>query len=142
MPDPIPEAALQAAAEAMRARYVEEFREPIKPVAEFLPDVRYIVEAAAPAFAVREEEIRADERRKVAEEFTAYEDLLGSIWLYIGWRFVTGQLTTEQKNLFADAVDACWRRSDLAEGEDFMAVDRWWRDDAPIRQIGEARDSR
>ena len=49
----MPEEAIQAAAEAMRARYVERFREPIKPVEEFDQDVRYIVEAAAPAIAAQ-----------------------------------------------------------------------------------------
>ena len=51
--DAIPEEAVQAAADAMRARYVERYREPIKPVEEFEPDVRYIVEAAAPFIAAR-----------------------------------------------------------------------------------------
>ena len=68
MPD-IPEEALQAAAEAARADAVARFREPIKPVAEFVPDVRHIVEAAADG-------IRADERRKVAEQIReiVYDD--------------------------------------------------------------------
>ncbi|MEV4009837.1 hypothetical protein AB0J35_05005 [Nonomuraea angiospora] len=61
--------------------------------------------------------IRADERRQ-------FEDLLGAVWLYIGRRYVTKQLTTEQKNLFADAVDAYWRRSDASEVEEFTPVDR------------------
>lgn len=141
MPEPIPEEAVQAAAKAMRARYVERFREPLKPVEEFEPDVRYIVEAAAPILAEhREEEIRADERRKVAEQITAYEDLLGSIWLYIGWRYVTKQLTTDQKNLFADAVDTDLRRSDAFAADECAPVDRWWTDTAC--EIGEARDPR
>lgn len=67
-----------------------------------------------------------------------YEDLLGSIWLYIGWRYVTKQLTTEQKNLFADAVEADLRRGDgFEDGEVEAAVDRWWVDAA--RQAGEDR---
>jgi hypothetical protein len=84
---------------------------------------RIVVQAAEPG-------IRADERRK-------YEDLLGSVWLYIGWRDVTRQLTTEQKNLFADAVAAELARGggfDASEAE--AAVDRWWIDG------GDDRDSR
>lgn len=58
-----------------------------------------------------------------------YEDLLGSIWLYIPWQFVTKQLTTEQKELFADSVDACSARLN-AEDPDLAAgpAERWWRD--------------
>lgn len=89
-----------------------------------------------------EADIRADERSKVAEEITAYEDLLGSIWLYIGWRYVTKQLTTEQKELFAAAVEASSRRLNDDDPSEPCDVDRWWRDDAPTRQTGEARDPR
>jgi hypothetical protein len=41
----------------------------------------------------------------------AFENLLASIWRYVDWRYVTRQLTTEQKNRFADAVDASHRRT-------------------------------
>jgi|GEM_PF-3944399 len=88
------------------------------------------------------DEARADERRKVAEQITAYEDLLGSIWLYIGWRYVTKQLTTEQKEIFAAAVESSSRRLNDDDPSEPFDVDRWWRDDAPIRQIGDARDPR
>lgn len=47
-----------------------------------------------------------------------YVDLLGSLWLYLDWRYVTRQLTTEQKVLFADAVDASSDAGPVAE--------RWW----------------
>jgi hypothetical protein len=59
----------------------------------------------------------------------AYEDLLASLWLYINWRFVTKQLTTEQKELFADAVDASHARAN-ADDPDLgpYSVERWWRD--------------
>jgi len=69
-----------------------------------------------------EERIRADERRQ-------YEDLLGSIWLYIPWRFVTRQLTTAQKELFADAVKA-WsaRLNEDDPDEEPTSPERWWRD--------------
>lgn len=56
-----------------------------------------------------------------AAERERYEDLLSSIWLYINWRYVTMQLTTPQKTLFADAVDAF----EALQGEAPVA-DRWW----------------
>jgi len=58
-------------------------------------------------------------------------ELLGSIWLYVDWRYVTKQLTTEQKELWADAVDADVMASQAADGyEPAPVADRWWRDDA------------
>jgi len=51
------------------------------------------------------------------------EDLLGSIWLYIGWHYVTKQLTTAQKDLFADAIEASSLGTDVP-----VTVERWWRD--------------
>jgi hypothetical protein len=58
-----------------------------------------------------------------------YQDLLGSIWLYIPWQFVTKQLTTPQKELFADAVDAHSRRLNADEPEiNLHPAERWWRD--------------
>lgn len=66
-------------------------------------------------------------RRAWAEEAEAvtqrYQDLLGSLWLYVDWRYVTKQLTTEQKALFADAVDAGVGGD---PDEDGPRVDRWW----------------
>lgn len=67
------------------------------------------------------------ELRKLREQKQEYEDLLDSIFLYISWYWVTKQLTTRQKELFADAVDASSRR---LEPEDPLVTDRWWRDDA------------
>ncbi len=57
------------------------------------------------------------------------EDLLGDIYLYLNWRYVTKQLTTDQKELFADAVDA-WTARLNADDPDLRAdrVERWWRD--------------
>jgi hypothetical protein len=48
-----------------------------------------------------------------------YQDLLGCIWLYVNWRYVTTQLTTEQKELWADAVDSF---------DGVRTADRWWRE--------------
>lgn len=54
-----------------------------------------------------------------------YEDLLGSIWLYIKWVYVTRQLRTADKELFADAVDA-WNAR--LHDDDPGHAQRWWRD--------------
>jgi hypothetical protein len=60
---------------------------------------------------------------------SAYEDLLASLWLYIPWRFVTSQLTTPQKELFADALDAFHARANAEDPDlDAQPVDRWWKD--------------
>lgn len=60
------------------------------------------------------------------------QDLLASIWLYIPWQWVTSQLTTEQKELFADAIDAHGARLNRADpayrAEPVSPVERWWRD--------------
>lgn len=55
------------------------------------------------------------------------QDLLASVWLYINWRYVTGQLTTAQKEWFADAIEA----SRLRDGEHEVRADRWWRETPP-----------
>lgn len=137
MPDLIPAEAVQAAAEALAAHPWNSYPHAahgehnfdvgcLVCQADLGPISRVALEAAAPVLA-------AQVRRE-------YEDLLGSIWLYIGWRYVTKQLTTPQKNLFADAVEADLKRGDAFEdGEAEAAVDRWWDDDASARQIGEDR---
>jgi hypothetical protein len=51
-------------------------------------------------------------------------ETLGSIWLYVKWRYVTGKLTTEQRELWADAVDAFGDPEDRGP-----KAERWWRDD-------------
>jgi hypothetical protein len=73
----------------------------------------------------------ARRRLDAAKAPAAYEDLLASIWLYVNWRYVTKQLTTPQKEMFADAVDASHARMN-ADDPDLGAgpADRWWRDDA------------
>lgn len=53
-----------------------------------------------------------------------YQDLLGAIELYVDWRYVTRQLTTEQKELWADTVEAHGERAHPGEP---TTVDRWWR---------------
>jgi hypothetical protein len=58
----------------------------------------------------------------VEAETAAYQDLLTSIWLYVPWRYVTKQLTTEQKELWADAVEAA------GDPDAPIPADRWWRE--------------
>jgi hypothetical protein len=55
-------------------------------------------------------------------EIAAYRELLGSIWLYVSWRYVTRQLTTPQKEMWADAVDS------TGDAEAPVTADRWWRE--------------
>lgn len=66
------------------------------------------------------------------ERVAALEDLLASLWLYTS-RHTWTQLTTEQKDLFADVVDAHLAAADVEDGYAGtpMAnapVDRWWRE--------------
>lgn len=56
-------------------------------------------------------------------EAAAFEDLLGCISLYVDWRFVTKQLTTGQRNRWADAHDAWAARMGH---EQPAKADRWW----------------
>jgi hypothetical protein len=58
-----------------------------------------------------------DERQR------AYEDLLGDISLYVDWRYLTTKMTTEQKNLWADAHDAWAGRMGHEEPS---RAERWW----------------
>lgn len=70
------------------------------------------------------------------------QNLLGSIWLYVGWRYVTRQLTTEQKEMWADAVDAwdAWLAHEEGE-EPHPVAERWWRDGFvdPLGDVGGRR---
>jgi hypothetical protein len=68
-------------------------------------------------------------RERAERQRDELQDLLASIWLYAEWRWITRQLTTEQKELWADAVDANAAIGQLEDGEDVHPVaDRWWRD--------------
>lgn len=60
-----------------------------------------------------------------------YQEMLAYIALHIKWRYVTRQLTTEQKELFADAVEASSARAGKMDGIDYTPsyAPRWWRDD-------------
>lgn len=68
--------------------------------------------------------------RDAEAERDAMRDLLGSIWLYVGWRSATRSLTTEQRELWAKAVDAECRKGQIENGEEpHLVAERWWRDD-------------
>lgn len=69
-------------------------------------------------------------RAETEAELDAMRDLLGSIWLYVGWRSVTRHLTTEQRELWANAVDAKSMAGQAEDGEEPHPVaERWWRGD-------------
>jgi len=69
-------------------------------------------------------------RVKAEGEQDAMRDLLASIWLYVGWRSATRSLTIEQRELWADAVDADVMAGQIEDGEEPRPVaERWWRDD-------------
>jgi hypothetical protein len=73
--------------------------------------------------------------REQDEQLALAMDTLGSIWLYVNWRYVSKQLTTEQKELWADAID---ESGDPAERG--PKAERWWRDDAPAPAHDEVLD--
>lgn len=82
------------------------------------------------ANATPDHESLADDAIAAHEENNQLKGLLGSIWLYVSWRYVTKQLTTEQKEAWADAVDAWSMAMQVDDGEEPRAVaERWWRDD-------------
>lgn len=51
----------------------------------------------------------------------ALKDVLSALWLYTGWEYVTRQMTTPQRELWADVIDESHKDTDSAP------VDRWWR---------------
>lgn len=59
----------------------------------------------------------------MSEPVTEYQELLANIWLHVNWRYVTGKCTTEQRELWADAIEANSERSHPGEG---ATADRWW----------------
>lgn len=58
------------------------------------------------------------------------EDVLGCIYLHVDWRTISRYLTTEQKERWADAVEAWSARLNAGSGEEPMVVPRWWRSGA------------
>jgi hypothetical protein len=55
-----------------------------------------------------------------------YQDILHSVWLHANWYAQTKPLTTDEKEAFADAVEAASARLDP---NDPVEVERWWRPD-------------
>lgn len=64
--------------------------------------------------------------RLVPPEPTEEQQLLTSIYLYVNWRYVTKQLTREQKELWARACDAVWAHWEFKDGQEYGRADRWW----------------
>lgn len=64
----------------------------------------------------------------LGERIADLEELLACIWLYVHWRYVTKQLTTEQKEMWANAVDCGFDRIERGDGP---VADRWWRPESP-----------
>lgn len=58
-----------------------------------------------------------------------FENLLGTISLHVNWRSITRYMTTEQRELFADAVDAWSRRLNADDPDELDRQPRWWRGD-------------
>jgi hypothetical protein len=56
----------------------------------------------------------------------AYKDLLGQLWLYVDWRYVTKQLETEHKERWALAVERWSAKLNEGSGETPLRADRWW----------------
>lgn len=69
-----------------------------------------------------------DDIDKLTTRLQTAEELLAAIWLYVNWRSVTGKLTTEQRELWADAIEA---QSGRDHPGDPTRPERWWRDDSP-----------
>ena len=67
--------------------------------------------------------------RSASQDSDALRDLIATLWLYIGRRDET-QLTTAQKELLADVVEAADRDYELV-------YDRWWRPETPDASDGE-----
>lgn len=63
-------------------------------------------------------------------DIAAYRELLHYIYLHVNDAFVMRKLTTEQKELWADAIDAC------GDPNDPTAYPRWWRDDYRAERDG------
>ena len=82
-------------------------------------------------------EALTDDAMAAHEEVERLQELLGLIWLYVSWRSATRHLTTEQRELWARAVDEHTRKGQIEDGEEPHPVaERWWRVDFvdPLRR--------
>lgn len=68
------------------------------------------------------------------------QDLIGYVSLHIDARWVLTRLTTDQKELWADAVEA-WQARLHADEPDVLAelrpFERWWRSDGAAARSGQ-----
>lgn len=117
---------------------IEKFRtnrDEILHSARVVDDLRFKRIEELKAALARTESSRRDwaaEAMRLEMELERRADLLHSIWLYVDWRKVTRQLTTEQKDMWADAVEAF---SEILEPGDPVEADRWWRDPGFSRPV-------
>ena len=66
---------------------------------------------------------------RLRADVVALEDILGQTYLYIGWRYLSKQMTTVEKERWADAIDAWSARLNDASDDVGLLAPRWWRDD-------------
>lgn len=95
-------------------------------------------DVAAPRDALTDQDF-ADFNETIADrDCSTMDSACHSVWLRVKWRWLTWQMTTEEKEAFADAVD---RAGDvLADGESRLPVDRWWRE--PVGALPEDEGTR
>lgn len=74
----------------------------------------------------------ADEIDELRAHGAKLQHLVGVVSLYVDGRYVERQLTTEEKELWADAIDA-WRRHLHGDGSGVEPYERWWRESAGNR---------
>jgi hypothetical protein len=87
--------------------------------------VRRFADAMRIARAMAALDVEPDEARRV--EDAAW----GSVYLHGKWRFLTSQMTAEERSAAADAVDRDWARAEAEDpacthGPDSRAELRWW----------------
>lgn len=80
------------------------------------------------------------------DQLALAKEVLQSIWLYADWRYVTSQLTTAQRDFWADVIDENHIQQDIEEGtlgtkHSYGPVERWWADDFLDPRLVEAEDA-
>lgn len=70
-------------------------------------------------------DLATGEHRKIGPMVHHLDGAAHSVWLHGKWWWLTKNMTTEEREAFADAVE---RYSATLEPEDPVRVDRWWRD--------------
>lgn len=77
-------------------------------------------------------EASLDYQEALEERVAALQDVIGYVSIHIKERWMVSKLTTEQKELWADAVEAWELRLHADEPEvlaELTPYDRWWRDE-------------